>query len=99
MKSGKLKKLGMPQKRNADLPMNLHDEEPSDEISSEPQDLTQHEEDMGVEVNDGGSAQPPSELEKASDEDLLAEMKKRGLMSDLEEPESEPSEKQPDFGM
>ena len=68
-----------------------------------PQPMMAEEEDMGEEETeeyaDAESEMPeetpaaePSELDSVPDEELLAEIKKRGLMSQLEEGESDEAE-------
>lgn len=92
MKS-KLKKIQMPQNEKFDLDELLSSEAPEGESKEAPE---------GEEGMEQEEAQSPGPLEQFSDDELMAEMKKRGLMSDLEqsnESESEPSEEQPDYGM
>lgn len=81
-----LKKLKMPKPKEMetdelDLPM---EESPEEEAAESP-------EEEGMESPEEEKAEHPGELEKVSDEDLLAEVKKRGLMSQLEKETGEES--------
>ncbi len=87
MKS-KLKKIQMPQSDKFSLDELLSSE--GEEKSEEGQESESPE----MEPSEG----PSSPLEQVSDDELMAEMKKRGLMSEMDE-SGEPSEEQPDFGM
>lgn len=79
-KSGKLGKLKMPKREEMD--MSEFDMEPKEE-SAEYEAMEAPEEE-GAEMEEMEASESPSELKAASDEDLLAEVKKRGLMSQLE---------------
>lgn len=81
MKMSKLKKMKMPEKKGEDLSgmeemdsMELSEEAPSEEMP----------EDMAI-PSEEAPASP--ELDALSDEELMAEIKKRGLMSQLGEEE------------
>lgn len=79
-KDSKLNKLQMPKKRQDDMEMDdmlaAEDEgSPEEEASESPEEEAQ-EDDMG--------AEKASPLADVSDDDLLAEIKKRGLSSELE---------------
>jgi hypothetical protein len=83
-----LKKMKMPKPKEFDvseLDMEESDVESPEYEASEPQ-----EEEMD-ESAEKESDEQPSELEQVSDEDLLAEVKKRGLLSQLESETSEES--------
>jgi hypothetical protein len=79
MKDKKLGKLKMPEKK--DMEMAELDTESSDELPPEDADLAAEgdmvAEEMGPESN--------PQLEMISDDELLAELKKRGLSSQLDE--------------
>lgn len=91
----KLGKLKMPEKKKlslADLEnedqgtLEAHEKNESpDEEASEAPEMEAKEEEMGLEQD------PSKELEMISDDDLLAELKKRGLMGKLDE---EPGQEQ-----
>jgi hypothetical protein len=84
----KLKKLKMPEsskpeKEMMDELMAEYEDSPEDEVGpgmEEDEDMVLGEE-MGIEPA------APAELAAVSDEELMAELKKRGLMGDLEEEE------------
>lgn len=67
------------------------DESPEEE-PSEAQEMEAKEEEMGLEKE-------PSELAKIPDEELMAEIQKRGLMNKMEEKESEQGDQDLDLGM
>lgn len=82
----KLNKLKMPEKKK---PMNMaalgaNESSSEDEEEAAPMDL---EEEGMVEESENSSMLP--ELEAVSDEDLMAELKKRGLLGKLDESEAE----------
>lgn len=71
---GKLKKLAMPKREEIDTAELELEMEPSEEMMA------------GEEMSDKGEApSKESPLAGASDDELVAEMKKRGLMGQLEE--------------
>ena len=78
-KSGKLGKLKMPKREEINLDeLDMGSEEsPEYEASESP-------EEEGAESEEMEASEHPGELKAVSDEDLLAEVKKRGLMSQLE---------------
>lgn len=81
---GKLKKLSMPKREEISI------EEldmPADEMGAEGSSTGMEETDVGEDV--GPAAGP---LADVSDEELMAEMKKRGLMGDMAEGEAEEGE-------
>jgi len=81
----KLKKLSMPKPKEFDLgEMDSAEESPEYEASESP-------EEEGAESPEEEASEHPGELEKVSDDDLLAEVKKRGLMSQLEKETGEES--------
>lgn len=92
MKS-KLAKMEMPKKRKDEMSL----ESPEMEMEMESPEM--EGEDMAAEGEDMGMEEASSpELEKLSDDELLAEIKKRGLMSQLESsPEGEEENKEPDY--
>lgn len=95
----KLSKLKMPKKadeKDMDLEsmMAAEDTEGPGEEDMESPEYQAREDELGIEKHDGeeeaGHEEGKSaegELEMVSDDDLLAEVKKRGLMKDLEESE------------
>lgn len=85
----KLGKLKMPKREEVNLDeLDLGPESAEEEAAESP-------EEEAAESPEEESAEHPGELAKVSDEDLLAEVKKRGLMSQLEgEVGEEPSEEQ-----
>lgn len=86
MKSSKLKKLSMPEdSKKPDLAELELDEQVSEASEAEPEMAADELESMELEESNPA-------LEQLSDDELLAEIKKRGLMSDLEAP----SEEQPE---
>lgn len=97
MKMSKLKKMKMPEKKGLDL--SEMEDMPMGEESPE---LEAKEEDLGMDLDKDMEAGEPAEhadkamgeeLAHLSDEQLLAELKKRGLMSEIEEaPEAESDE-------
>lgn len=76
-KSGKLGKLKMPKREEINLDELDGGESPEYEASESP-------EEEGGESEEMEASEHPGELKAVSDEDLLAEVKKRGLMSQLE---------------
>lgn len=76
-KSSKLGKLKMPKREEINLDELDMGESPEYEAAESP-------EEEGAESKEEESAEHPGELKSVSDEDLLAEVKKRGLMSQLE---------------
>lgn len=95
MKSKKLEKMRMPSKRQRDeeLDMSSLSDEESDPMEDESMESPEHEgmeEDLGLETDPESVEQPSNpELERVSDEELMAEIQKRGLLSDMEESNSE----------
>lgn len=90
---GKLKKMRMPEEEKMDMGYDMGEESEGEGDMSE-EDLAKHEsEEPMPEKQEEGEA--PADLEKFSDEELMAELKKRGLdkqMGEEENPEM-------DFGM
>jgi hypothetical protein len=92
MKMSKLKKMKMPEKKGMEK-----DEMEGMEMASESgeemdmEEMPMEEESMGEEMASEEMPAPASDLEMVSDDDLMAELKKRGLMSQLDEsaPEEE----------
>lgn len=82
MEKKKLSKLSMPEKRKDEM-----DLEEMDLGSEEEMPMAEEEEMAGEELS--MEEGPASDLEAISDDDLLAEIKKRGLMSQLSEKEDE----------
>lgn len=81
-----LDKMRMPKKKEMDLDMEeLHSGEAVDDPEMEPAEDTM---DADAEMEEPVSKQN-KELEALSDEELLAEIRKRGLMSELENDESQ----------
>lgn len=78
-----LKKLKMPKPKSMETDELDMTESPEEEAAESP-------EEEGAEIEAEESAEHP-ELAKASDEDLLAEVKKRGLMAQLEKETSHES--------
>lgn len=81
-----LKKLKMPKPKaieTDELDMAM-EESPAEEAAESP-------EEEGAESSEEEAAEHPGELKGVSDEDLLAEVKKRGLMSQLESETGEES--------
>lgn len=80
-----LKKMKMPKPKQIAID-ELEGEEMADEVGDEMAD------EMGKEMEgEEGEGEEESELASLSDEELLAEVKKRGLMSQLESEEGEES--------
>ena len=82
-----LKKMKMPKPKQIALDEMEMGDEVADEMADEMGDEMADEE-MEMEGEEG---EEESELSALSDEELLAEVKKRGLMSQLEEEEGEES--------
>lgn len=77
-KSGKLGKLKMPKREEInldELDMGDKEESPEEEAAESPEE---------EKMEDESAEKHTDELKSVSDEDLLAEVKKRGLMSQLE---------------
>lgn len=73
-----LKKLKMPKPKEMEMDdLDFSPESAEEEASESP-------EEEGAESPEEEPAEHPGELEKVSDEDLLAEVKKRGLMAQME---------------
>lgn len=90
MKSSKLSKLKMPERKKPDL-AELESEDSME--MEEPEELALE----GAEEQDSLDAElpeapAPSDLDSLSDDELLAELKKRGLMGKLDEEKSEDEE-------
>lgn len=90
--SSKLDKLQMPKGRSRKMSMeDLHAEEaqesPEDEAAESPEQQSMEEE-LGLEEHPE-EAKSNMALEGATDDELLAEIKKRGLMSQLSADEGE----------
>lgn len=80
-----LKKLKMPKPKEMEMDeLDLGPESAEEEAS-------ESKAEEGAESPEEESAEHPGELEAISDEDLLAEVKKRGLMSQLESETGEES--------
>lgn len=92
MKSN-LNKMKMPKKQDE-----FEMESMSEESPEESSEFEFSEEEGGGPSEEEGS-EAPSDLEMFSDEDLMAEMKKRGLMSDLEGSENPSKESPPEEEM
>lgn len=84
-----LKKMKMPKPKELDT--SELDSLESDEIESPEYETKESPEEEGAESPEEEAAEHPGELEQVSDEDLLAEVKKRGLMSQLEHEEGQES--------
>lgn len=91
-KPGKLDRLKMPGKRKddeglmAEMQAAEDAEQPGDEEAESPE-YQAKEDEMGIEEHDDageGHGEAGASLEQASDDELMAELKKRGLMSKLE---------------
>jgi hypothetical protein len=84
--ANKLAKLKMPAKRGneKDLDLSQLDESSPEEDSELPESPAEDGEEM-AELDAPLEGAPSSELEAVSDDDLMAEIKKRGLLSQLEE--------------
>lgn len=78
-----LKKLKMPHPKSMDM-SELDAESPEEEAAESP-------EEEAAESPEEEEKEHPGELSSVSDEDLLAEVKKRGLMSQLEKETGEES--------
>ncbi len=93
----KLEKMKMPEKRKADQELDLsslggpedfQDEEGSPDDSSEaPDDSNEHMDEQAP--SDGEQRPSNAALEASSDDELMAEVEKRGLVKKLEESEGE----------
>lgn len=92
----KLEKLKMPEKRQDDMDLSdLEEGSPEEEASESPA-----EEQAEQEGKSGDEEHKPGPLDNVDDEDLLAEVKKRGLVSELEKGEDQSQEdNEPDFAM
>lgn len=89
----KLKKK-MPMSEDKLPPEHEDQEMPEFEAGEEEgqQEPAESEEDSMMSMDDMlGEEQAPSQLESVPDEELIAEMKKRGIMSELDQPESSPA--------
>jgi hypothetical protein len=95
-KSSKLKKMRMPE---MEPEMEMSDAEEMDMEMAEPEASELAEKPEAPESDDaeGVEPEPMASLEEASDEDLMAEIRKRGLMSELEK--SEEMEPESDIGV
>lgn len=89
MKLGKLKKK-MPEKKGEEME-GMDMEALSGEAESEYEPMEQEMAEESMDMEEAPMA-PPADLEALSDEELMAELKKRGLMSQLEEGEEEADE-------
>ena len=93
MKLSKLKKMKMPKDQEMDMSeLDMSEgESPSDESAESPE----------MEMAEDEMEMAPSPLDSISDDELMAEIEKRGLMSQLSKSEKpEDAEKMPpDFGM
>lgn len=105
MKSkSKLGKLKMPMDHGMDL-SDLHDDEssehdasegsPEEEASESPEE-EQAEQDAGE--GDEAGSEHQAYLDKCSDDDLMAEVRKRGLMAELQKGEQAPEHDMEDSG-
>jgi hypothetical protein len=78
----------MPLKRAGDIDMKELEAGEEDSPEEEASEASEEAAEGEMEASEDPSA-GPAPLDQVSDDDLLAEMKKRGLMKDLEEGESE----------
>lgn len=83
MSKSKLKKMRMPEKKGEDLE-GMEMAESSEEMPPEDEMMEGMSEEEMPEMEEA----PMADLEAISDEDLMAEIQKRGLMSQLGEAES-----------
>ena len=92
MKLSKIKKMKMPEKKGEDMAgMDMGPEDMSDtaEESSESPELAASEKESGMEEM---PQEAPSDLASLSDDELMAEIKKRGLMAQMAESAGMPEE-------
>jgi hypothetical protein len=82
----KLKKLKMPESKKPEMEM-MEELMAGEEMEGEEEEMP--EEEMGMDLAEEMDIEPvaSAELSSLSDEELMAELKKRGLMGDLEEEE------------
>ncbi len=89
----KVSKLEMPKKRREEEEFDLGSLGGDSEASEDTAEEGEEELDLGDE------SAPGFDLAGASDEELMAELKKRGLMSKLEKSEGEESEPEEDYAL
>ena len=91
----KLKAMKMPEKRmnEKDMEMPMDEDMPEEEMEETPEEEKNesHEEQM-KEMEDGTEMHPNTAASQLSDDDLMAEIKKRGLLKELEKDDGMPPE-------
>lgn len=93
MSKKKLGKLSMPEKRSDEMDLSELDSEPSAEESNE--EAAEFPE-SGEEAPEEASSEEHSYLAKCSDDELMAELKKRGLDKELASDEAAAGESEAD---
>lgn len=93
-KAGKLGKVKMPEKRKGEEELALVGDEELAELGEEEMEEGEGMDDLGLEMAEEGAEDMElgGELSSMSDDELLAEVKKRGLMAQLGSGEEESSE-------
>jgi hypothetical protein len=93
----KLAKMQMPKKRMNEMEISEESMAESPEMEMEGEDMEDMEDMELSEMEGEGEEESNPALENLSDDELMAEIKKRGLMSQLEESDSEDKDSQENY--